>query len=469
MHYQLNTIEQRMNWQGKRIHMVGIGGCGMMGAASILAELGARVSGTDRQGFEGVGELVRRGVKVVIGHGAEFVPEGVDVVVRTAAAPADHVEVRAAESRGAVCLKYAELVGQFMCGRVGVSIAGTHGKTTTTAMTAHIFRTAGLSPTFVVGAKSSQLGGSSALGEGPHFIVESCEFDRSFLQFYPYYATILNIEKDHFDCFPKLEDLVEAFGQFARQVHPQGRLLVRAEDALAREAAGETTARLETFGLTDDADWRAEGLVGCRGAFAFTVVYRGRRVLTTHLKVLGEHNVTNALSAAAVSIHAGVSPEAVAEALATFEGAQRRMTFKGVPRGVTIVDDYAHHPTEIRVTIDAVKRSCDPRRTWVIFQPHQFCRTKYLLEDFARSFDAADEVIVPDVYDARSEGGIERDVSSGTLVARMRERGVRVRHVPQLKEVTEVVAPELAAGDLVLTLGAGDVWKVADELVARMA
>ncbi len=457
-----------MNWSGTKIHMVGVGGCGMMGAASILADLGAKVSGTDRLGFEGMGELVRKGVVVTIGHGAEYVSEGTDLLVRTAAVALNHPEVEEAARREIPVLKYAELIGQLMRGRLGIAIAGTHGKTTTTAMTAHIFRTAGLAPTFVVGAKSDQLGGSAALGDGPHFIVESCEYDRSFHQFYPRFASILNVEKDHFDCYPDMDSLIEAFSQFARQVHPHGLLVCRADDPLARQVAAETTARVETFGFGPEADWRGVHCECERGRFAFNVEHQGRAVLRTRLTVLGEHNVSNALAATALSVSAGVAPADVAEALSTFTGAQRRMTFKGFARGVTIVDDYAHHPTEIRVTIDAVKRSCEPRRTWVVFQPHQFCRTKFLLDEFAGSFDAADEVIVPDVYEARAEGEVQRDVNSADLVSRMKTRGVSVRHIPLLKEVSGELAPQLTAGDLVLTLGAGDVWKVADELVAAM-
>lgn len=468
MHMKIRDLTTDVTWQGRRIHMIGIGGCGMMGAATILADLGAQVSGTDRQAFEGIHELRRKGIAVTIGHGAQYVPADAQLVVRTAAVSTTHEEVEQAERLGIPVLKYAELVGLFMQGRIGVALGGTHGKTTTTAMCAHIFRSAGLSPTFVVGAKSDQLGGSAALGTGPHFIVESCEYDRSFHQFFPRFASILNIEKDHFDCYPDTVSLLESFAQFARQVHPQGLLVCRSDDPLARAAAAESTANVETFGFEDGAVWRATGLRMDRGRFSFTVMRYGEPVLETCLGVLGQHNVANALAAAALSVGAGIAPGEVAAALATFKGAHRRMTFKGRPRGVTIVDDYAHHPTEIRVTIEAVKTSCDPRRTWVVFQPHQFCRTKFLLEEFADSFSAADEVIVPDVYEARQEGHIERDVNSADLVARIRHRGIKARHVARLSEVPDHVAPNVAEGDLVLTLGAGDVWKVADELVARM-
>jgi len=467
MHVQLNCVDAT-SWQGKRIHMVGIGGCGMLGAATILADLGAKVSGTDRQAFEGITELTARGIVVTIGHGAEYVAPGVELLVRTAAVSPNHPEVEEAVRRGIPVLKYAQWIGQLMQGRIGVAIAGTHGKTTTTAMTAHIFRHAGMSPTFVVGGKSNQLEGSAALGAGLHFIVEPCEYDRSFLEFYPRIAAILNVEKDHFDCYPDMESLWDAFTQFARQVHPQGIVICRANDQRVLEAARRTTGQVETFGLGPGADWQAVGLICVRGRYSFTIMHHGRAVLDTRLGVLGEHNVANALAAAAVSVSAGLDPSAVSEALATFEGVQRRMTLKGSPRGVTIVDDYAHHPTEIRVTIDAVKRSCDPRKTWVIFQPHQYCRTKHLLDEFAESFDQADEVIVPDVYEAREEGAISREVNSTHLVARMRDRGVNVRHIARLNEVGAQVEPQLSEGDLVLTLGAGDVWKVADDLVARM-
>jgi len=448
--------------------MVGIGGCGMRGAACVLARLGTCVSGSDRRNFEGLGELVAQGVRVAVGHRAEQVPADADLVVASAAIPDGNTELAAARERGTPVIKYAELLGMLMDERIGIAIAGTHGKSTTTAMCVHIFRVASFDPTFVVGASSAQIGGSAALGSGPHLIVEACEYDRSFLQFRPAFGAILNIERDHFDCYAEFGALVEAFGQFAGQVDGDGLLVCNAQDRWAAVAADQSKARVETFGLTGDADWRAVNLRADRGRYAFDVFYRRMRRMTIELSIAGRHNVDNALAAVALADGAGVPSAAIAEGLATFSGVGRRMSHCGTGRGVTIVDDYAHHPTEIRCTIQAAQRYYAPRRTWVVFQPHQYCRTQHLLDEFADSFGAVDEVVVPDVYDAREHNAANQPVGSAELVERIVQRGVRVRYLPTLEEVTEHVASLITDGDLVLTMGAGDVWKVADGLVARV-
>ncbi len=458
----------RASLENSRVHLIGIGGCGVRGAATVLAQLGATVSGSDRRQFEGMGELVARGVRVAIGHRAEQMPPDADLVIVSAAIPQDNPELAAARKQGTPVIKYAELLGRLMQTRLGVAIAGAHGKSTTTAMCAHIFRVAGLAPTFLIGAGSQQIGGSAALGSGPHLIVEACEYDRSFLQLRPSFAAILNIDSDHFDCYAKFDGLVEAFTQFARQVDGDGLLICNADDEWALAAAEGAAARVETFSIGDDADWRAVDLRADRSRHRFDVYYRRMRRMSIELGIAGRHNVGNALAAVALAEGAGVPPAAIAEALASFNGVRRRLTYCGKGRGVTIVDDYAHHPTEIRCTIRAAQGRYTPRRTWVVFQPHQYCRTRHLLDEFADSFGAADEVVVPDVYDARGHDSSEQLVGSPQLVERIIQRGVRVCYLPTLEEATEHVASHMTEGDLVLTMGAGDVWKVADGLVARL-
>lgn len=459
---------ERMNFSGMRVHLIGIGGCGMSGAAAVLNRLGARVSGSDAKPFEGLGELVAAGVNVYVGHRAHQVAEDTDLVVMSAAIPSSNAEWSAARARGLTVIKYADLLGWLMHGRLGVAVAGTHGKSTTTAMCAHVFRTAGADPTFIVGARSQQLGGSASLGGGPHFIVESCEFDRSFLKLGPTFAAVLNVEPDHFDCYDALEALEAAFGDFCAQVHADGLVVCNGQDARAVRASSRASARVETFGVDGPADWRAVNLRGDQGRFSFDVYYRNSFRLAARLAIPGRHNVANALAAIALADGAGLASAAVEAGLATFEGVRRRMTLCGAARGVTIVDDYAHHPTEIRCTIQAVKGRYAPRRTWVVFQPHQYNRTRHLLDEFADSFSAVDEVVVPDVYDAREDGSADQSVGSPELVRRMVEKGVRGVYLSTLDEVTEHVASRIVEGDLVLTMGAGDVWKVADGLVARI-
>ncbi|MGB0716783.1 MAG: UDP-N-acetylmuramate--L-alanine ligase [Phycisphaerae bacterium] len=447
--------------------MIGIGGCGMSGAAAMLLKLGAKVTGTDLTPFAALSGLVSQGARIAIGHAAKQVGTKTDLVVRSAAVPDTNPEVAVAFKRGIPVIKYAELVGQLMEHHAGIGIAGTHGKTTTTAMTAFLFREAGLCPSFIFGADSPQLGGHSGVGDGPHFIVESCEFDRSFLHFRPQAAAILNIETDHFDCFASLPELTKAFGAFASQVAPSGLVLCHHEDEETQQAASAAMATVETFGFEIGADWRAVNLSCRRGCYRFDVHFQGQHVLSTHLSVPGRYNVANALAAIALAIRHGAEATHVAAALPRFEGVQRRMSIKGEVAGVTIVDDYAHHPTEVRVTLEAARRRFEPKRTRVVFQPHQYARTCQLMDEFARSFAHADEVIIPDIYAAR-EPGARAAEGAAQLADLICTYGGQAVYVPSLDDVASRLLDSYESGDLVVTMGAGDVWKVADVLVENI-
>jgi len=451
-----------------RVHLIGVGGSGMSGAAALLLGLGARVSGSDQVAFEGMGQLVQRGATISVGHRESQLHPAVDLVVISAAIPESNHELALARALGIPIIKYAELIGELMRHHTqGIAIAGTHGKSTTTAMCAHLCREAGLQPSFLVGARSAQLGGSSSVGDRRLFVVESCEFDRSFLHLHPHSGAILNIEPDHLDCYHDLDEIVEAFSMFASQVYADGVLVCNGDDPLASRAAAFSPSAVETFGLTREATWRAEDLGQDRGCHRFTIWRDGLRFLTSRLSIPGGHNVANALAAVALAHHAGAGARSMADALPRFEGVERRLTWRGRGGGVTIVDDYAHHPTEIRVTIDAARQRYAPRRMWVVFQPHQNARTRHFMDAFADSFGLADEVIVPDVYGAREDANGNGWCGSAELVSRMCGRGVRATYLSSLSAAAEHVMQNVADGDLVLTMGAGDVWKVADELVAR--
>ena len=450
-----------------RIHMVGIGGAGMIAAAGLLRDMGSRVSGSDLSAFEGLGALVGSGVRVSIGHHESQLDADVQLVVASAAVPESNSEITIARRRGTPVIKYAELLGSLMVLREGVAIAGTHGKSTTTGLTAHIFREAGLSPSFIIGARSDQLGGSSGLGKGRHLIVESCEFNRSFLQFRPFLATILNVEPDHLDCYRDIEEISEAFTDFARRVHPRGLLVCNADDPRSMRAAQAATCAVQTFGLERDADWTVKNLRCEQGRYHFDACLNGDVLLRGKLAIPGRHNVYNALAAIALAHHAKADLTKIAAALSTYTGVDRRMSWKGAGRGITVLDDYAHHPTEIRVTIDAARSCYRPNRLWVVFQPHQVSRTRHLMGEFAESFGRADEIIVPDVYCAREDDAKAGREGSQELVSRICKAGGRASYVAGLPSVADHVAQRLVAGDLVMTMGAGDVWKVADELVER--
>jgi len=453
---------------GTRAHLIGIGGSGMSGVAKMLVDFGATVSGSDLTSFPGLGDLVSLGVRIEIGHDEGNLSPDTDLVVISAAIPTSNPELTAAVARGLPVIKYAKLLGALMAHRNGVAIAGTHGKTTTTAICAHLLKCGGLSPSFIFGAHSDQLGGSSGVGSGPHFVVESCEFDRSFLYLEPRSAAILNVEPDHLDCYRDLDDIVDAFSRFAGNVAVDGLVVCNGDDPQAMQAVSRAKASVQTFGFKPDADWQALNLVRRSGLYAFDVAYRRGPVCSVQLAVPGLHNVGNALAAAALAAHAGVDPRSIGEGLSTFAGVKRRMSWRGKGRGVNIVDDYAHHPTEVRATIEAARSRYQPRRTWVVFQPHQHARTRYFLDEFASSFGGVDEIIIPDIFGAREAGAGDHAIDAEELVSRIRQNGGRARYVETLEAAAEHVARNVTAGDLVVTMGAGDVWKVADELVARI-
>ena len=455
------------DFSGLRVHMIGIGGAGMSGAAAMLLKLGAVVSGSDAEGFDGVGTLVEAGAKVSIGHRAAQLHPKTALVVVSAAIPESNPELVVTRRREISVLKYAELLGVLMKHRTGVAVAGTHGKSTTTAMCAHLFREGGLEPSFIFGASSRQLGGGSAVGSGPHLIVESCEFDRSFLHLQPRSAAILNVEADHLDCYGSFDEIVEAFARFASHVEPGGLVVCNADDRWSVRVAESAAARVETFGFCEVADWRAVNVKHDRGRYSFDVVLGDSVLMSTRLAIPGRYNIANALAAIALAHHAGIEPDVLALGLTTFAGIERRMSWRGEGRGVTVVDDYAHHPTAVRLTIEAARCRYNPKRTWVVFQPHQYARTFRFMQEFAQSLGEADEVIISDIYAAR-EPGAAAAAGAEELVSRICRNGGRAMYVSTLAAAADHVARNVLAGDLVVTMGAGDVWKVADELVARI-
>jgi len=453
---------------GMRVHMIGVGGCGMRGAAAILLRRGVVVSGSDSQASIELEHLAAQGARVAVGPEVGTLPDRCDLVVHSAAVKADHPEVTEARRRGWPVVKYAELLGLLMADRAGIAVAGTHGKSTTTAMTAYVLRRAGLDPSFVIGANVSQLGGGSGVGDGDFFVVEACEYDRSFLNLDPEVACILNIEEDHLDYYRDLDEIVEAFSRFAARLRPEGLLVVNGENRHAVRAAAAAPCRVETFGFEKGAYWQAEVLSEQRGCAAFRVRRGGRAMTDIRLRIPGRHNVSNALAVAAMCLRAGVAPEVIAEALGEFRGAQRRLTWHGCVGGVNVVDDYAHHPTELQVTIKAAREYYRPGKLYVVFQPHQHSRTRFLLNDFARSFGSADVVVVPDIYFVR-DSAAERDlVDARDLVGRIRDHGGEAYYEPDFDAIVAFLENRLQSGDLVITMGAGDVWRIAERLLESL-
>jgi len=451
-----------------RIHLVGIGGCGMSALAGLLLRRGARLSGSDQCLSRTITQLAEAGA-LITAHGLPAsVPRDTDLVVASAAIPSDQAELVEARRRGIPVVKYAELLGAVLARHDGIAISGTHGKSTTAAWLAFVLRRAGLDPSFVVGAVVEQLGGGSGVGSGPHFVAEACEYDRSFLNLHPRRAAILNIEEDHLDCYRNIDEIQAAFATFAGGIPPDGLVLLNAADARCRAIATEVTTAVQTFGAVSDADWRALNMTLLDGRYAFDVAYRGNTLGRLHPRLPGRHNVDNALAVVALAHDCGVPWEALRQALEDFHGARRRLERRGEVGGVLVLDDYAHHPTEIRATLQAARERYNPRHLWCVFQPHQHSRTRFLLADFARSFGAADRVVVPEIYFVRDSQRERELVRAEDLVERINAAGGQAAYVPQFADIAALLARETHPGDVVITMGAGNIWKVADELVERL-
>ncbi len=465
---QTGAKNQSTCYLGRRIHLIGISGAGMRALGQMLLDRGAILSGSD-SGGNGVAERLReQGATVYTSQCPENLPDECDLVVYSAAIDEQNPELLAGRRSGAEVVKYSQLLGRLMAEKVGIAVAGTHGKSTTAAMVSHVLNQAGEDPSFIIGATVDQLGGPSGVGKGRHFVAEACEFDRSFLNLHPQYAAILNVEEDHLDCYRDLEAIIEAFRAFGAGVAAEGVLVVNGEDRNALQAVRNMRCDVETFGLSDQCCWAARPLSSDRGRVRMRLRKAGRDFCELLVPLPGVHNAYNALAAAALLHHAGLEADQIARYLETFSGARRRMMLKARKGGVTVVDDYAHHPTEIQATLRALCDFYQPKRTVCVFQPHQHSRTRFMLKDFAQSFALANEVILPDIYFVRDSEKEKDNISSEDLVAQIRLRGGRAIYLKAFGDIVEHLRGILRSGDLVVTMGAGNIWEVADEIVCRL-
>jgi len=460
----------RLKVAGMRFHFIGAGGIGMSGLAKVLLKNGGIVTGSDQTATAVTEALCGMGAEIRIGHRQANVHPKTHAVVVSAAIKPDNPELRLARANGCRIYKYAELLGELMNYYRGIAVSGTHGKSTTTAWLAWCLEQAGRSPGFIVGADVPQMGGSSGVGEGEFFVAEACEYDRSFLNLRAEIAAILNIEPDHLDYYRDIDEIVEAFEQFASAIKPGGVLVANAEDANAAGIMSRLAdeVRCESFGFGQGCVFRAANLAEVDGLYSFDVYHNGRLLGRTSIGLPGRHNVLNGLAVVAMGINAGLDGGELLELLGGFEGADRRLMFKGRGNDVTILDDYAHHPTEIRASLDAIRRRYRPRRIWCVFQPHQYSRTRFLLDDFAESFSLADVTIVPEIYFVRDSQQSRRQVNSEVLVERIRARGGEAVFIEGFEGICDYLLENVGPGELVVTMGAGDVWKVADEYIRRL-
>ena len=468
-----------------RIHLIGIGGSGLSAIARLLKEMGYALSGSDRAETPFLSDLRSAGVTISLGHSPENV-RGADVVVRSSAIQDDNPEVVAARMAGIPVLKRADFLGRLMEGKTGIAVAGTHGKTTTTAMLAWLLTALGQEPSFIVGGVLDNLGVNARAGNGKAFVIEADEYDRMFLGLKPVIEVVTNVEHDHPDCYPSPADFQAAFVEFVKLLPADGVLVACAEDPGARlllDEAKRLGKKTVAYGISEQwavgsDQWALAKSVKANenGGFSFeaivtlhsSLVTRHSSPVTRHpplitLQVPGRHNVLNALAALAVVSLLGLSLEAAAQALGQFTGTGRRFEVRGEANGVVVIDDYAHHPTEIRATLAAARSRYTGRRIWAVWQPHTYSRTQTLFEQFTHAFADADQVIVTEIYAAREP---IQDYSAAQVVQAMPHPSARF--IPDLPAVSNYLVSHLRPGDVLLVLSAGDADQISTQVLAAM-
>jgi len=451
------------------VHFVGIGGIGMSGIAEILIDQGYCVTGSDLARSETTDRLASMGAAIALGHDAANVADADVVVYSSAVHPEENPETVDASRRHIPIIRRAEMLAEVTRMKYGVAVAGTHGKTTTTSMIGLVLIEGGVDPTVIVGGRLSGLGGSNArLGHGDWTVVEADEFDRSFLTLSPTVAVVTNIEREHLDIYAGIDDLKRSFAEFANKTPFYGSVVVCLDEPSLVDILPMLKRRVVSYGFSPQCDVRAVGVNYRERSAHFTVTQSGEELGELVVGVPGEHNVKNALAAVTVGLQLGVPFDSIARALAGFSGVYRRFEVKGEHGGVLVIDDYAHHPTEVRATLEAIRNGWPTRRLVAAFQPHTYTRTRDFADDFAKSFLGADVVMVTDVYAAR-ERAIQ-GVSGEMLAMKARDFGHRnVHHVPDRAALAAQLRAVIEPGDIVVMMGAGDIWKSADELVEGLA
>lgn len=451
----------------EKIHFVGIGGIGMSGIAEVLLNLGYKVSGSDLRESDTTERLRGLGGEICIGHAAENLTN-VDVVVTSTAVQGDNPEVIEAKRRMVPVIPRAEMLAELMRMKYGIAIAGTHGKTTTTSMVATVLTHAGIDPTIVIGGKLNTLGSNAKLGQGKFLVAEADESDGSFLTLSPTIAVVTNIDADHLDYYTGgLEEIKDTFVSFINKVPFYGLAVLCLEDRNITEIIPRIKKRFMTYGLSSQADLRATHVKLDGFNTSFTAHYKGYRLGEISFKMSGAHNVLNALACTAVALELDVPFDKIQEGFAQFGGVGRRFTVKGEQNGIMVVDDYGHHPVEIRATLSAARNGWPERRLVVAFQPHRYSRTKELFNEFVTCFYDADVLVLTDIY-AASEQPIP-GVSAERLAEEVRRHGQRdVTYIADRLALPDHLAGVVREGDIVITMGAGNIWQAGEELVRRL-
>ncbi len=455
----------------QQIHLVGIGGSGMSGIAEVLLTLGYKVTGSDLQASDSTRRLEELGGRIFFGHQESNVGEA-QVVVISSAVSAQNPEVMAAKAKQIPVIPRAEMLAELMRLKFGVAIAGAHGKTTTTSMVANVLAQGGLDPTMVIGGKVNALGSHARLGRGDLLVAEADESDGSFLRLSPTIAAVTNLDREHLEHYGSMERINECFLEFINKVPFYGLSVLCADDDRLRALFPKIVKRYQTYGISEPdgvrPDFFATDISLNQWGAEFRAQFRGRNLGPFRLAMPGRHNVSNALVAIAIGVELDVPVDLIRKALAAYTGVERRFHLRGEVNGIMVVDDYGHHPTEIKAVLSAAKEGWGGRRLVVVFQPHRYTRTRDLLEDFAKAFAQSDVLFLTEIY-AAGEQPIP-GVSGAKLAEIVRAAGhPAVTFVEQKDQLVEQVLPHLKSGDLVITLGAGDIWKTGPGLLARLA
>jgi len=454
-----------LTWRVRNIHMIGIGGAGMSGIAEILINLGFTITGSELRSTPVTERLASLGARIFIGHSAANV-QACEAVVYSSAVREDNPEIAAARERKIPVIKRPEMLAELMRMKYGICIAGTHGKTTTTSMTGQVLAAGGIDPTIIVGGKVAGFGGGAKIGRSHYLVLEADEYDRTFLRLSPVIAVVTTIELEHLDCYRDLDDIRNAFTQFVNKVPFFGSAILCIDDRGVRSIIPGVERRIITYGFSRQADVRAENDAFERATSRFDAVADGVLMGPVTLAVPGRHNIRNALAAVAVAREMGIPFETIARALADFRTVERRFEIKGEAGGVTVVDDYAHHPTEIEASLDGARGGFD-RRIVAVFQPHLYSRTRDFHEEFGRAFMNADILVVTDIYPAREtpvEGITGKLVADDAVAAGHRN----VLYIERREDIPKALLDIVRPGDMVITFGAGDINRAGMELLAAL-
>lgn len=448
------------------VHFIGIGGISMSGLAEILLSRKFPVSGSDSHESALTDQLAEQGAVIHYPQRTENITDDIDVVVYTAAIHPDNPEFRAAQEKNLPMLTRAQLLGEIMRNyKEAINVSGTHGKTTTTSMITEILLEAHKDPTVSVGGMLKDIGGNIRVGGQDTFVVEACEYTNSFLSFFPTIEVILNVEADHLDFFKDIDDIRHSFKLFAEKLPEDGLLVINKDIKHCEYFTQALKCRVVTFGHEKDADYTANFISYDKFAHpSYTLFYKGEELAKVELGVTGEHNIYNSLAAIAVARSLDIPMEVILRGLKRFTGTDRRFQKKGSVNGFTIIDDYAHHPQEIAATIEAAKKY-PHRKLWIVFQPHTYSRTAALLDDFAGALSQADEIVLADIYAAREKNTI--GISSDDLRKHMLEQNTNVYYIPKFEDIEDFLLQHVEEGDVLITMGAGDIYKVGDDLLKQ--